>query len=294
MTIPAPSAWIVALVAALALLGPSAVAPDPARAQADAGPERLWDAYPLEGDGRAESVPAPTPTPTPSADDRAAPSRGRSDPSEVAILLAVGGALALALGVGVASRRRTAEPTGVDAVVGYISLTAAEQELEVAGLVDQEALIRQACAREGWRLDAVLCDDAHTLGNGRRPSLEQAIARIDAGEVSCLVVSQLDRLGRSAVELGGILRRLDAHEATLVSLDDGIDTSTDTGGKLAGMGASERGRIAGGVADTLDREGAPTLRNDALWRPSSVRAAGGHRRTRQDKTHPGGSNGDAG
>jgi len=339
------------------LLGGSAVTPARAHAQAGTDPERLWKAFPLERADRVEPPPAPAPAPV--DDDRIPERPAQADSSGLPIVpVVIGSLMILALGVRVTIRRGTARavpaaaqeprtqapsnghtPVEISSVVGYISLTAAERELAVPGLVEQEALIREACARGGWRLAAVLCDDPRALANGRqRPSLEEAIERIDGDSVTHLVVSRLDRLGRSAVELGGILRRLDSHDATLVALEDGIDTSTDAGSKLAGVLAgiadSERDRIAAGtrsglaavraqgrpisrpavtdhpqlreriqamrengatlqgIADTLNREGVPTLRGGALWRPSSVQAAAGYRRPRQ-RAHSRPGNGNA-
>jgi hypothetical protein len=38
------------------------------------------------------------------------------------------------------------------------------------------------------------------------------------------------------------------------------------------------------IADTLNREGVPTLRGGAEWRPSSVQAAAGYKRPRRQET----------
>ena len=95
------------------------------------------------------------------------------------------------------------------------------------------------------------CDDPRTLRAGpARPALDAGLARIAAGEASCLVVSRLACLGRSAVELGTLLEQLGRQGATLVALDYGIDTSTQSGSLvtevLADVAAGERGKIAAG------------------------------------------------
>ena len=40
----------------------------------------------------------------------------------------------------------------------------------------------------------------------------------------------------------------------------------------------ERGMTLQAIADGLNREGVPTLRGGAMWRPSSVEAAAGYKR----------------
>jgi hypothetical protein len=49
----------------------------------------------------------------------------------------------------------------------------------------------------------------------------------------------------------------------------------------------ESGTSLQAIADTLNSEGVATVRNGALWRPSSVQAAAGYRRPRpKQPLHP--------
>jgi DNA invertase Pin-like site-specific DNA recombinase len=118
--------------------------------------------------------------------------------------------------------------------------------------VVQEALIREGCARRGLRLVGIVGDE--TAGP-ERPALDAALERIADGEAACLVVSGLDRLGRSAVDLARVLRRVDTLDAALVALDFDLDTSTREGRLaahvLAGVGAMERERISAGTRTAL-------------------------------------------
>jgi DNA invertase Pin-like site-specific DNA recombinase len=62
-----------------------------------------------------------------------------------------------------------------------------------------------------------------------RPLLERAIARVECGESSGIVVSRLDRFGRSLLDgLAGI-DRITRAGGTFVAVEDGLDLSTDTG-----------------------------------------------------------------
>jgi DNA invertase Pin-like site-specific DNA recombinase len=161
-------------------------------------------------------------------------------------------------------------------VLAYISLSNADRQLDVPGLVEQEVLIRERCVREGWRLMGVLCDEPRTLDESRgRPALDAVLERIADGEADCVLVSQLDRLGRSAVELGAAMQRLSDLEATVVSLDYTLDTSSTPGGLvtdvLIGVAAWERDRIAAGTRSghALARaEGRPISRPSVTDRPA--------------------------
>lgn len=67
-----------------------------------------------------------------------------------------------------------------------------------------------------------------------RAELERALDQLRAGDV--LVVTRLDRLARSIVDLFGILERITAAGATFTCLQQGgVDTNTSTGKLMVGI-----------------------------------------------------------
>jgi DNA invertase Pin-like site-specific DNA recombinase len=100
----------------------------------------------------------------------------------------------------------------------------------VGPLERQRESIEQACQRLGLRLVEVVTDElpVGTDANGQ-PGLARVLERIDAGEVSCLVVSELERLTPQTARLESVLDHLDRAEGRLVALDVGLDSSTETG-----------------------------------------------------------------
>jgi DNA invertase Pin-like site-specific DNA recombinase len=58
--------------------------------------------------------------------------------------------------------------------------------------------------------------------------------RIESGEASCLIVSDLERLTRRTAQLETILERLEKGQARLVALDVGLDSATETGAQAVG------------------------------------------------------------
>ncbi|MDQ3425129.1 MAG: recombinase family protein, partial [Actinomycetota bacterium] len=62
-----------------------------------------------------------------------------------------------------------------------------------------------------------------------RPMFQEALARCERGETGGIVVAKLDRFARSAVDALDSIRRLNAAEARLVSVEDGFDGSTPMG-----------------------------------------------------------------
>ena len=96
---------------------------------------------------------------------------------------------------------------------------------------------REACEayvlsqrHEGWSLVQGRYDDGgFSGGNMARPGLTALLAAIDAGEVDVIVVYKVDRLTRSLADFAKIVERLDAKEASFVSVTQAFNTTTSMG-----------------------------------------------------------------
>ena len=129
-------------------------------------------------------------------------------------------------------------------VIGYV--IAPDDAPETA---DQAAsAIRAACERANWRLLEVVRDRDRGLRSLKRPGLGYALRQIEAGQARALVVTDLDRVGRSMVDLGTLMQWFRDANAALVALDAGLDTSTAEGDRVAALlsrlSERERERIA--------------------------------------------------
>jgi peptidoglycan hydrolase-like protein with peptidoglycan-binding domain/DNA invertase Pin-like site-specific DNA recombinase len=123
-----------------------------------------------------------------------------------------------------------AEPS-VEAVraLGYVSVPSADGGRD-ARLRKQAGKIDALCEKRGWRLVEMVRDVEGDNSKGlHRPGLRYALDRIEEGEASCLVVSHLGRLTRSAGDLGRILEWLKSHGGRLVAIDVGLDTGSRDG-----------------------------------------------------------------
>src|SRR5215207_3799447 len=90
--------------------------------------------------------------------------------------------------------------------------------------------IEQACRSLGLRLLDLVPEEVPANGEPRRrPGLEEVLTRLEAGEVSCLVVRELELLSRRVDELASVVDRLEHAGARLVVLDVGLDTASSTG-----------------------------------------------------------------
>ena len=211
-------------------------------------------------------------------------------------------------------------------VVGYVSIPKADSERD--SLDTQASAIEELCRKRGWELLHVVRDveNGHPKGL-ERPGLQYALDRLAEGEASCLIVSELERLSRSAADLGQIMEWLGERDHRLVAIDVRLDTGSPAGQLTArtlravgewegrrigeqtrkGLAAArarrgktgrpavedvpdlkrriaamrEEGMTLQAIADSLNKEGVPTLRGGSQWRPSSVQAAAGYRRPKK-------------
>jgi DNA invertase Pin-like site-specific DNA recombinase len=90
--------------------------------------------------------------------------------------------------------------------------------------------IESACQELGLELvDLVRDQEPEEPTVEGRPGLLYALERMEAGEASCLVVSDLARLSRRVDELRAVVDRLERGRLRLVAIDVGLDTATPKG-----------------------------------------------------------------
>ena len=96
---------------------------------------------------------------------------------------------------------------------------------------------REACEayilsqrHEGWMLAPGRYDDGgFSGGNMERPGLKSLLADVDAGLIDVIVVYKVDRLTRSLADFAKIVERLDAKQASFVSVTQAFNTTTSMG-----------------------------------------------------------------
>ena len=139
-------------------------------------------------------------------------------------------------------------PTEGVRALGYISVRETEK-VDAGRPQGQTEAIDALCDRRGWRLLEVVRDREEPRGTALdRPGLGYALERLERGEASCVIVSELLRLSRSVADLGRVLDVIDRTGGRLVALDVDIDTSTPEGRKatevLVAVSGWERQRLA--------------------------------------------------
>ena len=122
-------------------------------------------------------------------------------------------------------------------VVGYCRVSTDEQGDSGLGLAAQRAAIHTECERRGWTLLEVH-EDVLSGKTLNRPGVAAALAAVESGTASTLLVAKLDRLSRSLLDFAGLMKRAQAGGWNLVALDLGIDLSTPAGEFMANVMAS--------------------------------------------------------
>ena len=160
----------------------------------------------------------------------------------------------------------------VKRAIGYVRVSTAEQANSGVGLAAQRKAIRDEAQRRGWELVEVLADEGYSGGSLKRPAVQDAFERLDAGEADALVVAKLDRLSRSLLDLAGTVERASSKGWAVVCLDHDLDMTKPTGKLMAHMLASfaefERERIGERIKEAL--AALPPERRAKVGRPRQL------------------------
>jgi len=112
--------------------------------------------------------------------------------------------------------------------VGYVRVSTARQAGEGWSLGEQRKRIRAYCDSRSWNLARTYADEGVSSG-AHRPAFERMVSEVLGDGVGVIVALKLDRLGRSAASLLSFYERLEAKGVHVVTIEDGIDTSTANG-----------------------------------------------------------------
>ena len=151
-------------------------------------------------------------------------------------------------------------------LVGYARVSTGNQRLDA----QLDSLKKAGCVE-------IFGDQAVSGSHQSRPELDRCLAELQSGDV--LVVSRLDRLGRSAAHLAVTVESLAKRGIGFRSIEEGLDTTTAAGRLILGIFGSlaqfERDLIRERTSAALQakiKRGEPLGRPRAL-RPSQVVAA---------------------
>lgn len=113
--------------------------------------------------------------------------------------------------------------------IGYIRVSTEDQAESGLSLAHQRAKIEAYAVATDLDLVAVVEDAGESAKSLNRPGIQKVIEAVRAGEVAAVVILKLDRITRSVRDLGTLVDLFDKTGASLVSVQDSINTSTAAG-----------------------------------------------------------------
>lgn len=96
------------------------------------------------------------------------------------------------------------------ASLGYLLVSADEQEMSGLGLADQRHAVEAAASSRGWSDLQFIANEGYCARSLDRPGISSALAALAAlaaGTALVLVVSELDRLSRSPLDFATLTER---------------------------------------------------------------------------------------
>lgn len=120
-------------------------------------------------------------------------------------------------------------------VFGYVRVSTAEQGRSGLGLATQRSAIAAECQRRGWELLDTYTDVASGKSTSGRDEFGRMLDDLAARKADGIVVSKLDRLSRSIVDFGRVLKLSQRHGWAIRLIDFDLDTSTPTGKLMANL-----------------------------------------------------------
>ena len=154
-------------------------------------------------------------------------------------------------------------------------------------LEEQIERLRTVAAERGWTVGHVFSDRPTTIrkGQDRRPGELALIEAIRSGAIDRVLVSSIDRIGKSLVELVGFMENCRLHDVSLWVEEQRLDTATSNGMSLFDLSTmmvhhlrqSRRSKILSGQASARAlsiRFGRPPIAKQKVDRAKQFLASG--------------------
>lgn len=109
----------------------------------------------------------------------------------------------------------------------YCRVSSEEQSIE-----KQEALCREYCQRENYEIFAVYKDDGFSGMKTSRPAFDQMLIDMRARKFNCIMVTKLDRIGRSLQHILSLVEEFTKKGINFVTVTQSINFRDPVMGKL--------------------------------------------------------------
>ncbi|WP_243633226.1 recombinase family protein [Paenibacillus xerothermodurans] len=138
----------------------------------------------------------------------------------------------------------------------YCRVSTDEQAREGISLDEQQARLLAYCRAMGWEAQPIVyVDDGYSAKNTDRPALRRLLGAVREGLVSKIMVTKLDRLSRTLLDLLTLIDLFQTHHVSFISTSEAFDTETPSGRLtlqvLGAVAEFERERIRERVLDNM-------------------------------------------
>lgn len=111
---------------------------------------------------------------------------------------------------------------------GYARVSTVKQVEAPGGITAQLHKIKKFCELHRYKLIKIFKDEGISAID-ERPAFDQMMQSISRGEADAVIVTRLDRLGRSVLDLVSTVTQLQRHGCQFIAIDQNINTTTSEG-----------------------------------------------------------------
>jgi len=125
----------------------------------------------------------------------------------------------------VCDRRKEADMNTEKYTILYSRLSRDDGEDSVSNsIINQRAMLEEYAERNGLVPFLHIQDDGFSGTNWNRPGWQEVLAKVEAGDVSCICVKDLSRMSRDYLRAGLDRELFRERNVRLIALNDGVDT----------------------------------------------------------------------
>jgi DNA invertase Pin-like site-specific DNA recombinase len=111
---------------------------------------------------------------------------------------------------------------------GYARVSTVKQVEAPGGIQAQVEKIQKFCKLQGWKLLKIFKDEG-VSAIGERPAFDAMMQAVARKQADAVIVTRLDRLGRSVLDLVSTVTELHRHGCQFIAIDQNINTTTTEG-----------------------------------------------------------------
>lgn len=122
-------------------------------------------------------------------------------------------------------------------VIGYSRVSSEMQRLSGASINAQAEKIRAQALLKEVEIQEIISDEGESGKSFDRPGMKRLLDMVRTGKVDMVIVTNLDRVSRSARDTDDLIKLFTKHDVTFISIAQSFDMSTATGRLMMGMTA---------------------------------------------------------